>query len=106
MIRGAVFELLHHPNLRIGERAVTLLLANILVRPIPVIRVNLKSVVDIDGLRLNACGADKFHLLRFTVVKSCGVLPCVQMILVEGLFSDGWTKLPSSASKVRNGPHC
>src|SRR6266705_3175734 len=40
MIRGAVFELLHHPYLRIGERAVTLLLADILERPIPVILVD------------------------------------------------------------------
>src|SRR5260370_1031567 len=40
MIRGAVLQLLHHPYLRIGERAVTLLLADVLERPIPVILVD------------------------------------------------------------------
>src|SRR6267154_817197 len=95
MIRSAVLELLHHPHFWIGERSVTLLLADVLVRPIPVVLVNLESVVDIDRLRLNPCSTNKLYLLGFTVVKSCGMLQCVQVIFIKGLLLDGWTKLPN-----------
>src|ERR1700675_3967868 len=50
MILGAVFELLHDPNFGVGEDAIAFLLADGLERPILIVLIDSKSVVDVDGL--------------------------------------------------------
>src|SRR5258708_27847780 len=88
MILRTVFEFLHDPNFGIGEDAVAFLLADALHRPILVILVELKAIVDINGFGLDAGGADHFHLFGFAVVESRGMFERIKMIFVEGLFGD------------------
>src|SRR5258708_35266907 len=56
MIVGTGFEFLHDPNFGIGDDAIAFLLADALHRPILVILVELKAIVDIDrkSTRLNS----------------------------------------------------
>jgi hypothetical protein len=64
-----------------------------------------KPIVDIDGLRLNACSADHFYLLGFTIEKSSGVLEGVEVIFVKSLLLHGRTKLARTASHSHDQPN-
>src|SRR6266852_1884845 len=99
MSLGAVFLLLHDPNFGIGEDAIAFLLADALHWPTLIILFDFESIVDVDGLGLDPGGAHHFYLLGFAIVESGGMLEGVEMIFVERLFRDRWTKLWASHSK-------
>src|ERR1700675_2279705 len=86
MILGTVFELLHDPNFGVGEDAIAVLLAKRLERPIVILLVDFDTILNIFGLRLNACSADHFPLLGFTIVKSGRVSEGIKMIFFKSLF--------------------
>ncbi len=77
------------------------MLADALHRPILVILVELKAIVDINGFGLDAGGADHFHLFGFAVVESRGMFERIKMIFVEGLFGDGRTELAHASSSLK-----
>ena len=90
MVRIRIAELAHHPNLRIGFRAVGVIVANVVPVPAVVaVAINLHAVINVDLLGDYARRCNEFHLLGFAVAQRSSAFERVEVVLIEGFFGDG-----------------